>query len=73
MADLLSRRLCHVNLIPVNTVAERDCRQPSADRVRRFQEILRRQGIEATVRKEMGGDIDAACGQLRRRMKECGV
>lgn len=73
LVDLLTRRLCHVNLIPINTVVERGYQQPSADKVNRFQEILRRRGIEATVRREMGGDIDAACGQLRRRMKECGV
>jgi 23S rRNA (adenine2503-C2)-methyltransferase len=69
LADLLARRLCHVNLIPINAVVERGYRQPSADTVKKFLEILRRRGIETTVRKEMGGDIDAACGQLRRRMK----
>lgn len=69
LADLLTRRLCHVNLIPVNAVEERGCRPPSPDTVRKFQEVLRRRGIETTVRKEMGADIDAACGQLRRRMR----
>lgn len=72
LAELLARRLCHVNLIPINAVVERGYKQPSVDTVNKFQEILRRRRIEVTVRKEMGGDIDAACGQLRRRMTECG-
>jgi 23S rRNA (adenine2503-C2)-methyltransferase len=68
LAGLLAGRLCHVNLIPINAVSERGYRPPSSEAVKRFQEVLRRRGIETTVRKEMGGDIDAACGQLRRRV-----
>lgn len=70
LADLLARRLCHVNLIPINAVVERGFQPPSADAVKSFGDILRRRGIETTVRKEMGSDIDAACGQLRRRMRD---
>lgn len=69
LADLLVRRLCHVNLIPINAVVERGYRQPASAAVKKFQDILQQRGIETTVRKEMGGDIDAACGQLRRRMQ----
>jgi 23S rRNA (adenine2503-C2)-methyltransferase len=68
LADLLARRLCHVNLIPINAVPERGYHQPSAEAVRRFRDVLQRNGIETTIRKEMGSDIDAACGQLRQRI-----
>ncbi len=56
----------HVNLIPVNPVKERDYRRSSRDRVRRFQQILEQNHVNATVRRELGSDINAACGQLRR-------
>lgn len=68
LANLLAGRHCHVNLIPINAVVERGYAPPAAERVEKFQNILKRRGIATTVRKEMGGDIDAACGQLRRRI-----
>lgn len=58
--------LCHVNLIPLNKVNERGFETAQTDRVRRFQRILKDNGIEATIRRELGSDINAACGQLRR-------
>ncbi len=58
---------CHVNLIPVNPVAERDFAQPKGEAVKAFQNRLERNGINVTIRREMGRDIDGACGQLRRR------
>ena len=65
---LLGRKNCHVNLIPVNEVSEREFRKS------RFAERFRRQlteaGINATVRRTLGADINAACGQLRREDKE---
>ena len=68
-ADLLARHLKgtggHVNLIPMNPVKESPF-QPSR-RVREFQARLERQGVTATVRRKLGGDIDASCGQLRRK------
>ena len=67
LARLLRGKNCHVNLIPVNPVRERDCAQPPRAAVEAFQEKLARAGINATVRREMGRDIDGACGQLRRR------
>ncbi|MCL4515246.1 MAG: 23S rRNA (adenine(2503)-C(2))-methyltransferase RlmN [Firmicutes bacterium] len=74
LAGLLRGMLCHVNLIPLNPVAERGIARSSLETVRRFQAILEEEGIETTVRREMGGDIDAACGQLRRRaMLESGM
>ena len=62
----LRELLCHVNLIPVNDVKERNYIKSSAERVRRFASILSENGVETTVRRKLGSDIDAACGQLRR-------
>lgn len=66
LVNLLKGMLCHVNLIPVNEVKEREFKKSSLDNVKRFCEMLTNNGIETTVRREMGADIDAACGQLRR-------
>ena len=74
-ADLLARRLkgqqAHVNLIPLNHVEESPLK-PSP-RVRQFQRQLEAQGVTATVRRKLGGDIDASCGQLRRKQMGEGV
>lgn len=56
----------HINLIPVNPVAERGYRRGSRQRVEAFQKILEERGLNATVRRELGSDINAACGQLRK-------
>ena len=73
-ADMIVKKLRgmpgHVNLIPLNDVAESPLK-PSR-RVRQFQQRLERQGITATVRRSLGGDIDASCGQLRRKAMENG-
>lgn len=66
LAGKLRNMLCHVNLIPVNDVKERDFIKSSADRVKRFASILQENGVETTIRRKLGSDIDAACGQLRR-------
>ena len=58
--------LCHVNLIPVNNVEENDFRKPDRGKIQRFVDILTSRGINATVRRELGSDISASCGQLRR-------
>ena len=57
---------CHVNLIPVNPVKERGFKRPGADSVGKFKIKLEKCGINVTIRREMGTDIDGACGQLRR-------
>lgn len=62
---LLKGMLCHVNLIPVNPVKETGFQQGSKQSIETFRAILERGGIAATVRREMGSDIRAACGQLR--------
>lgn len=66
LAGRLRDMLCHVNLIPVNDVKERNYIKSSAERVKRFASILSENGVETTVRRKLGSDIDAACGQLRR-------
>lgn len=70
-AKELSRRLqgllCHVNLIPLNPIAERDWTPPSPGQIQNFLGVLQKEGISATRRREMGDDIEGACGQLRRR------
>ena len=58
--------LCHINLIPVNDVKERNYVKSTAERVKRCASILNENGVETTVRRKLGSDIDAACGQLRR-------
>ncbi len=67
LLSALARPLgCHVNLIPVNPIKERDYVQSDAGRVRGFQNKLEKNKINGTIRREMGRDIDGACGQLRR-------
>jgi 23S rRNA (adenine2503-C2)-methyltransferase len=70
LALLIHGMNCHVNLIPVNPIKERDYVQSNADVIAAFKQKLERSGITATVRREMGRDIDGACGQLRRKYKE---
>ena len=60
----------HVNLIPVNDVAERGFTHPGTGEIKRFAAILERRGIRATVRRKLGPDINASCGQLRRAVTE---
>ena len=70
LADRLSGLLCHVNLIPLNPVAEREYRGSAPETVRAFAAKLEKRHIPVTVRREMGQDIDAACGQLRRSYED---
>ena len=65
LAALLHGKNAHVNLIPVNPVTERHFERPSRERVEAFQKTLVKNGIHATIRRELGTDIDGACGQLR--------
>lgn len=66
LSKLIKGMLCHVNLIPVNEIKENELKQSSLNSINTFKEILVKHGIETTVRKEMGADINAACGQLRK-------
>ncbi len=66
LTEILKGKLCHINLIPLNPIKEfNNCRPKYAD-IEIFKEKLNKNGISATVRREMGSDINAACGQLRR-------
>ena len=73
-ADELAKKLrgimCHVNLIPANPVKENSFKKPDMNRIIHFKERLIKKGINATVRRTLGADIDASCGQLRRKVKE---
>ncbi len=66
LASQLKGMLCHVNLIPVNSVKERDYVRSGDDRIRDFIRVLEKHGINVTVRRTLGSDINASCGQLRR-------
>ena len=61
---------CHINLIPVNPIKERDYKQTGKDEVYAFKNKLEKKGINVTIRREMGRDIDGACGQLRNKYME---
>ena len=65
LSALAKKRNCHVNLIPVNPVKERDFVQPDKKTALKFKNKLEKSGINVTIRREMGRDIDGACGQLR--------
>ena len=69
IADKLKNMLCHVNLIPVNNVEENDFKKPPKERIQRFMAVLEKYNIPVTVRRELGSDISASCGQLRRRQE----
>ena len=60
----------HVNLIPVNAVEETGCRPPSRAAIAAFAKTLEERGVRATVRRTLGPDINASCGQLRRNSEE---
>ena len=66
LASLLKGLNCHVNLIPVNPIKERNFRRGNKKEIVNFQNKLENYGINVTIRREMGTDIDGACGQLRK-------
>lgn len=70
LGKLLKGIMCHVNLIPVNEVKENSFKRSSEKAISDFENVLKNKGIEVTVRREMGSDINAACGQLRRSYME---
>ena len=73
-ADKLAARLkgimCHVNLIPANPINENTFRKPDKAKINKFRQWLTENGVNATIRRTLGSDIDASCGQLRRRTEE---
>lgn len=71
LANMLSGKLVHVNLIPVNPIEEKDFRKPPRERIKEFHDVLVSFGIQVTIRRELGSSISAACGQLR--AKHCNI
>jgi 23S rRNA (adenine2503-C2)-methyltransferase len=69
LADLLRGINCHVNLIPANPVPELNIKRPVKKVIESFYSTLDNNGIQVTLRKEMGSEIDAACGQLKRKQR----
>ncbi len=67
LVDIAKQLNCHINLIPVNPIKERDYVQSEGKRIHEFENKLEKNKINVTIRREMGRDIDGACGQLRRR------
>ena len=67
LTAILKRRNCHLNLIPVNPIKERNFKKPDRKNALEFKNKLEKNGINVTIRRERGSDIDGACGQLRRR------
>ena len=72
LVRLLKGMLCHVNLIPVNDVEERGNVRSTDKSIKNFCETLYSLGINATIRRTLGSDINASCGQLRRKKNEGG-
>ena len=67
LVKLLKGMICHVNLIPINKIENGKFDKSSNDNIIKFRDYLNDHGIVATIRRELGSDIDAACGQLRRK------
>lgn len=70
LANLIKGIKCHVNLIPVNYVPERDYVRTPKEQIKLFEQTLKNKGVNVTVRREQGHDIDAACGQLRAKERK---
>ena len=70
LVELVSGMNCHINLIPVNPIKERDYVQSDHEEILKFKNKLEKNGINVTIRREMGRDIDGACGQLRKKFLE---
>jgi len=73
-AKLLAQRakeVCaHVNLIPLNHVEEREFKPSTAGHLKAFIKVLEQSGVNVTVRRRLGSDVDASCGQLRRKIEK---
>lgn len=67
LVKLLKGMICHVNLIPINKIENGTFTKSSNENIMKFRDYLNEHGIVATIRRELGSDIDAACGQLRRK------
>lgn len=68
LCDRLKGMLCHVNLIPINTIKEGGFQRPDMKKIKHFESVLQSHGINTTIRRTLGADIAASCGQLRGEM-----
>ena len=73
LVKLLKGMNCHVNLIPINKIENGSFDKSSNENIMKFRDYLNNHGIVATIRRELGSDIDAACGQLRRKKLKEGL
>ena len=67
LVKLLKGKLAHVNLIPINEIEDGTYRKSTNENILTFRDYLNEHGVVATIRRELGSDIKAACGQLRRQ------
>lgn len=67
LSELLKGMLCHINLIPVNNIEEGNFQKSNMTRIKKFSDVLDRKGFNVTIRRTLGSDISASCGQLRQR------
>ncbi len=70
LAQKLRGIMCHINLIPANPVRENSFKKPERKNILRFKSLLESKGLNATIRRTLGADIDASCGQLRKKVSE---
>ena len=70
LADLVQGMLCHINLIPANEIEESTYKRSGEKTLKEFCDVLRSRGVNVTVRRSLGSDIDASCGQLRSRREK---
>lgn len=70
LARITKGIMCHINLIPANPVSENSFTKPDRDKINNFKNLLTSFGLNATVRRTLGADIDASCGQLRKKLRE---
>ena len=70
LLKLVKGMLCHINLIPVNNVNTNNFERSTKERIQKFRDVLEHGGVTTTVRRQLGSDIDASCGQLRRKHQD---
>lgn len=70
LCNLVKDMLCYINLIPINYVENKGLIKPEDSRIEKFKDVLRQHNVSFTVRRELGQDIDGACGQLRKNYKQ---
>ena len=70
LAEKLKGIMCHINLIPANPVKENSFKKPDRKKILHFKSVLENKGVTVTVRRTLGADISASCGQLRKKVKE---